>query len=172
MALGVSLDIDIASAVSGYASMRARARDQRPALRSIARAGVASTRRRFLTGRGPDGTPWKKGHKTTGQTLILSGLLLRSISDRPPSADAVEWGSNRSYAAIHQAGFDGTVGVSQHSRVVRSIFGRPVQPTTQHVTAHQRDMQMPARPYLGISDADRRQFLAIYVRHVAGEAAA
>lgn len=168
---GVVLEIDIAEAIAGYAGMRARAGDQRPALRSIARAGVASTRRRFQTGRAPDGTPWKKGKKTSGQTLILSGLLLRSISDRPPTSDSVEWGSNRAYAAIHQTGFDGPSEVSAHTRVVRKIFGRPVAPTTQHVSAHTRHMVMPARPYLGVSDEDRRQFVAIYLRHVAGEAA-
>lgn len=165
--VGVVLHIDIAEAVGGYAGMQQRAANRAPALRAIARAGVASTRRRFLAGRGPDGTPWKKGRKRSGQTLILSTLLLRSISDRPPSNDAVEWGSNRSYAAVHQVGFDGLVAVSPHTRVVRQIFGRRLaSPITQSVAGFFRWMRMPARPFLGVSVQDRVQFTGIFARWV------
>lgn len=168
---GASLTIGVDELLGGLAGMRLRTADRPPALRAIARAGVSGAKRRFLTGRAPDGTPWKKGKKTSGQTGIESTLLLNSITDQPPTADAVEWGSNRVYAAIFQFGFDGIVGVSQHTRVVRKIFGRPVRPTTQHVTAHQRHMSQPARPYLGISDEEGETMASILLRWVAlGEA--
>jgi phage virion morphogenesis protein len=170
---GASLTFDIDDALEGLSLIRTRSQDLRRPLRSIARDGVASTRRRFQTGRAPDGTPWKKGHKTSGQTLILSTLLLRSISDRPPTQTSVEWGSNRSYAAVHQFGFDGQVQVSAHTRVVRQIFGRPLdKPITQNVGSHSRHMVMPARPYLGISAEDRTAFTKIVVRYVIGQAEA
>lgn len=170
---GASLTIEIDQLRDGLAGLLQRTTERKPALRAIGRAGVAGTRRRFLSGRAPDGTAWKKGRKPTGKTLIAGALLLNSISDQPPTDEAVEWGSNRTYAAVHQFGFDGIVGVSQHSRVVRKIFGRPVNPpVSQHVTAHQRHMKTPPRPYLGISAEDGETMAMILLRWVAlGEAA-
>lgn len=152
---------------AGIGDVRARLGNLPPALRAIARQGVASTRRRFQTGSAPDGTPWKKGKKKTGQTLIVSSLLLRSVVDRPPEANAVEWGSNREYAGVHQFGFTGSVQVPAHTRVVRKIFGRPTKaPVVQSVRAHARKMDIPARPYLGVSNEDGSKFASILLRYV------
>jgi len=167
MAITFKLQIDTAATEAYLAGVRARAGDLRPALRAIGRAGVNQTRRRFQAGRGPDGAAWKKSNKPTGQTLIDKGLLLRSISDRPPEANAVEWGSNRSYARVHQLGFNGPVQVPTHVRRFTHIFGRPANGVAT-VKAHTRRMKMPARPYLGVNSQDMVQFGHILVRHVGG----
>ena len=112
---------------------------------------------RFIAGRGPDGAPWKPGLKKTGQTLIEKGLLLRSISDRPPEANAVEWGSNRVYARIHQLG--GVI-LAKTAKALRfMINGGWVQ--VKQVT-------IPARRYLGVNDENMAEFGDILIRHVAG----
>ncbi len=165
--IALSLTLDKDGALSALSAVRERIVNRKPALRSIARAGVASTRRRFQFGRGPDGSAWKKGKKKTGKTLILSTLLLRSISDRPPTEDSVEWGSNRAYAAVHQDGFNGQVQVSSFTRVVRKIFGLVLKvPATQTVRAHSRTANTPARPYLGVNVDDERKFAEILLAHV------
>lgn len=165
IALNLTLDKDGALAVLG--AVRDRLVNRKPALRAIARAGVASTRRRFQYGRAPDGSTWKKGRKTSGKTLILSALLLRSISDRPPTDDSVEWGSNRAYAAVHQDGFNGTVQVRSFTRVVRKLFGLVLKaPVEQTVRAHSRKSNTPARPFLGVNVEDERTFADILLRHV------
>lgn len=161
MAITVSISFDnLAGVTQTLAGYRERGGDLRPALRSIARAGVASTRRRFLTGTAPDGSPWKKGRKASGQTLIEAGLLLRSIAARPAEAAAVEWGSNRVYAGIHQTG--GTIR-PKNGKVLRfKVAGGFVSA---------KSVTLPARPYLGVSAADAEQFGAIALRHIAGDAA-
>jgi len=168
MSASIRWVFDSAKWTAGVGEVRTRLSNLPPALRAIARAGVASTRRRFQTGSAPDGTPWKKGRKKTGQTLIVSSLLLRSVSDRPPEANAVEWGSNRQYAGVHQFGFNGTVQVSAFTRVVRKIFGRPTKaPVVQSVRAHARKMDVPARSYLGVSNEDGSTFANILLRYAA-----
>jgi phage gpG-like protein len=157
MTVTALIDLDDDAVLAALAASRARTTHLKPALRSIARAGVASTRRRFQAGRGPDGAAWKKGNKTSGQTLILSGLLLRSISDRPPTDNSVEWGSNRIYAGVHQ---DGATIRAKNGKALRfAINGGFV--TVQSVT-------IPARPYLGNNAEDYAAFSKILLRHVAG----
>lgn len=155
MAVTLSLKIDDQAVTSALSEARDRSLNIKPALRSIARAGVASTRRRFQAGRGPDGQAWKKGHKESGQTLIESTLLLRSIVDRPPTEDSVEWGSNRVYAAIHQLG--GTI---------KPVNGKALKFSINGAFVTVNSMTMPARPYLGANDEDMAAWAQILLRHV------
>ncbi len=157
MAITLTFRLDDRPARAALEAARSRSQDLTPALRSIGRAGVNQTRRRFQTAQGPDGSPWKKGRKTSGQTLILSDLLLRSISDRPPVGDAVEWGSNRIYAGVHQTG---AVIRAKTSKGLRFRVGaNKGWVTKQQVT-------IPARPYLGVNADDAAEFGEILARHV------
>lgn len=162
----IALEYGIDELLGGITGARERLADRRPALRAMGRMGVAQTKRRFQTKRAPDGSSWPPNRAKT-ELMIKSGLLVRSITDSPPDETGVAWGSNRVYAAIHQAGFDGPVQVSAHSRVVRSLFGRKVSPFRQNVGAHTRNMKVPARPYLGVNDADAAEHGEILVRYVA-----
>lgn len=167
MAVDLTLILSASAWRAGISGARERMANLPPALRSMARAGVASTRRRFLAGRGPDGVPWQKSKKKTGQTMILSRLLLLSVVDRPPEASSVAWGSNREYAARRQFGFQGEVQISAHTRVVRKIFGRPTKaPIVQNVRAHSQSVNDPARAYLGVSNEDGATFSNILLRYV------
>ena len=129
---------------------------------------VTSTNKRFEDQAGPDGAAWEPHTATTlllraqggvtgkrqvfrkdggltkraertinaAKILILSGALQKSITHRP-SATQVQVGTNRVYAAIHQFG------------------GRAGRGKT---------VEIPARPYLGLSDADRNSILVIVTR--------
>lgn len=158
MAAGIVLTFDDAKARAGIDAAVARGRDMKPALRAMARENVNQTRRRFETSRAPDGTPWVKGRKLTGQTLIQSGLLLRSITDRPPTETSVEVGSNRVYARVHQ---DGAVIRPVNAKALRfRTGGNGGWISVAKVT-------IPARPYLGANAEDMAALGAIALRHLA-----
>lgn len=167
MAITFKLQVDTTASQEHLAGIRARAADLRPAMRYMGRAGVEQTRRRFQAGRGPDGAAWKKSNKPSGQTLIEKGLLLRSLHATEPQNGAVEWGSNREYARVHQLGFNGQVAVPSHVRRFSHIFGRPAKGVST-VRAHSRRMKMPARPYLGVNSQDMIEFGRILTRYVGG----
>lgn len=94
----------------------------------------SSTKRRISDEkRAPDGTPWAPwsedygATQRPGQTILMSeGDLLDSIQ-AVTGLSEIKWGSNLVYAAIHQFG--------------GADVGKP---------------ELPARPYLGLSDQDAR----------------
>jgi phage virion morphogenesis protein len=151
--------LDTGPAEAALAEAKGKAQDLRPALRAIGRAGVNQARFRFQRGRAPDGTPWKKSRKLSGQTLILSGLLMRSMFAAEPEAKAVEWGSNRIYAAVHQ--FGATIKAKTSKGLRFRVGGNGAWVTKQSVT-------IPARPFLGVNREDEAQFAEIMVRHFGG----
>lgn len=163
--------------------------DRKAVLEAIGAYLVTSTQQRFEAETDPDGRPWKKLARRTaldrikrgrsGHSNILrdSGHLSNSISYRALSK-RVAVGSSVEYAAIHQ--FGGTIERPARRQPIyqrynaktdtldqrfvrkgRSNFARDVD-----VKAHK--IKIPARPYLGISAADRAEILAI----IAGDNAA
>jgi phage gpG-like protein len=61
----------------------------------------------------------------------------------------IRYGSKVPYAAVHEEGFQGTVQIPAHSRTQTQAFGRKIDPPqTVQVSAHSREMSIPARPYL------------------------
>lgn len=106
-------------------------------LRLIAGDLVRSTKRRILSEkREPDGTPWVawsdayEASKKPGTMLKQSGALHRSIQSIVGS-DSIEIGSDNIKAAVHQFGHAVRSGAFAGSYI-------------------------PARRYLGFSDADER----------------
>lgn len=157
MSLTLRFSLDETGVRPQLRAARERGQDLRPAWRAVGRAGVAQTRRRFLNGVGPDGSPWKKGRKPSGQTLIDQGLLLRSISARNATQDGVEWGSNRVYAAIHQTG-----------GVIRPVRAGMLRFKVAGGFISAKKVRIPARPYLGVNAENMTAFSQILLRHVGG----
>jgi len=114
----------------------------RPLLDALGAEGEAQTRRRIDEEKtAPDGTPWaplspayqaRKDKLKPGVGLLeYEGHLRDSLTYNVIGDDEVEWGSNRVYAAIHQ--FSGEeVGIN-----------------------------IPARPYLGLSQENQADMDAI-----------
>lgn len=103
------------------------------------------TRRRIQSEKtAPDGTPWKPNAEGTS-ILDRGGYLLDSLA-WIVQGSSVQVGSNRPYAAIHQYG--GTIRPKNKNMLQFRVGGR-------FVTVDQ--VNMPARPYLGISDANARE---------------
>jgi phage virion morphogenesis protein len=115
-----------------------RTMDDAPSRRVMTLIGgdlVRSTKRRISSEkRAPDGTPWVawsddyEARKKPGTMLRQSGALLRSIVGNVGD-DTIEIGSDDIKAAVHQYGHTVTSG---------PFAGKHI----------------PARPYLGLSDAD------------------
>lgn len=113
--------------------------------------------------------------------LRVSGRLYQSISYRALES-SVEWGTNLVYGRIHQLGGvidqparQGKVSLKT-IRKAGSARRRFVREGTKgsetklvSIRAHQ--VQIPARPYLGVSEADRSAVLAIINDHLEREVA-
>ncbi|GGB55074.1 virion morphogenesis protein [Roseibium aquae] len=153
----------------------------------IGAAMLYSVQRRFERETGPDGTPWPRHAPRTARQrarrrsrgnapltpklLRDSARLFSSItSETTPETAAV--GTNVVYAAIHQTG--GTITQYPQSRKVRfrKVGGRLRFARKAHkrafekpVTYGTRTIVIPARPYLGFSDADRAEILALAEAH-------
>lgn len=96
------------------------------------------TLERFETNIAPDGSPWLPSLRVqqaqgNAQTLVDKGHLRDSIT-RNSGPRMTQVGTNVVYAAIHQFGGE---------------------------TGRNKSVEMPARPYLGISDENERELIYI-----------
>lgn len=119
----------------------------RPALVEIGEDLVESTKRRFVTSTAPDGSDWALNsvlstllYKEGDKPLVNHGTLSDQIFYNA-SADELEVGSTMEYAAMMQ--FGGTKDEFPH------LWG-----------------DIPARPFLGLSDQDRTDILTVLARHI------
>lgn len=105
-----------------------------------------SVSERFRQEVGPDGVPWTP---TRRGVSILKGSppqLMSSIA-RDVSRDQVAVGTNKIYAAIHQDG--GVIHPKSGDFLVFQGAGGE--------TVFAREVTIPARPFLGIDEADERE---------------
>lgn len=102
---------------------------------------VSSTVERFESSTAPDGTPWKPSKRAEnegGKTLVDKAVLVGSIGYEASSHDVL-WGSSDVRARIHQEG------------------GK---------TGRGHAVEMPARPFVGISEDDIKEARAILADHL------
>ena len=153
----------------------AKGADTKPLMSRFGEYFQKGTQDRFTTQTAPDGNAWaplspgylKRKKKNSTLILTLNAYLRRSIHYQVLGSDTVAWGSNLVYAAIHQNG--GTIAQAPQSRLTRfrDVGGRTQFAKNRHkkgvterwVTRGAYDAQMPARPYLGVSEADDAEVL-------------
>lgn len=115
----------------------------RPALLEIGEELVDSTKGRFESQSGPDGTPWARNSESTikrkgrDQPLTDGGTLMSQINYQLTGNDTLDVGSPTIYAAMQQ--FGGT----------KAEF------------PHLWD-DIPAREFIGISSADEEKIIDIF----------
>lgn len=154
---GASLEIrvDDAALRSALAQLRATTGDLQPVFRDLGEALLNSTRDRFSTFKSPSGTRWaalspayqKRKKQNKHKILTLRGHLrgLLAYQVRP---DALLVGTPLDYGATHQFG------------AKKGAFGR----TRRGGPIPWGDI--PARPFLGLSDADRAEIDTILREHL------
>lgn len=142
--------------------------DLTPLMEEMGEVLAQSTTDRFAKGKGPDGEAWAaksavtiETYRRRGDTVSLrpligpSGALSRTIAWRA-GADFVEVGSNMVYAATMQFGAE------------RGAFGARMgrtKPTEKRPRSQDYFMpipwgDIPARPFLGLSEDDRGAIVA------------
>ena len=95
-----------------------------------------------------------KEEKLSGQVLRnQTGTLRRSINQRVEvfgqQAVVGSVGTNLSYAAAHEFGFNGPVNVKAHLRLVKKAWGKTVRSPQEHpVRAFTRQMHLPEKSFL------------------------
>lgn len=158
-----TITFDDAEALAYLGQLAAKLGDLTPVMQDLGEYLVVSTKSRFASSTAPDGTPWAANSLTTlarygrmykgaskavagkkpliGESRRLSGEI-HAVS----TSTSVTVGSSLVYAGVQQFGAGkGTLGP-------RSPWG-----------------DIPARPYLGLSTADRGNVLAIVREYLAGD---
>ena len=127
----------------------------RPALLEIGDDLIVSTKKRFESESGPDGMPWARNSELTksrkggrDQPLIGGGKLMDQINKQLSGNDTLYVGSDRDYAGTQQFG------------AKQGQFGRSDRNTPLPWG------DIPARPFIGISDADEDKIIDIFNQYL------
>lgn len=133
-----------------------------PLFEKIGAYGVRSTQERFISQIGPDGAAWRPWIpayaelRGPGSILTRSGALGQSLNFQA-SLSEVRWGSPMVYAAVHQFGaviVPKTKPALSFQLAFAVLDGRPAW-------VHVQSVVIPARPYLGLNEADREEIVAL-----------
>lgn len=143
-------DDDVRAALERLVALGA---DATPAFREIGEYLDLAHRLRWDKEQAPDGTGWEplsevtlKRKRGRGQILVNSGNL-RDLLRYEASADGLAFGTDRIYGAVQQFGAkQGAFGKTQR--------GGPIPWG-----------DIPARPWLGLSEEDKQEVMAILKRH-------
>lgn len=143
-----TITVDDAQVLAALRRLRQHSEDITPALKQIGERLVESTQDRFATSSAPDGTPWaansavtisrylglssgkKREARAAGKKPLVNGGFLRDQIHYNVTGNVLEVGATMKYAAMQQ--FGGKKSEFPH------LWG-----------------DIPARPFLGISDRDR-----------------
>lgn len=185
---GASIVIQDEEINAALARVKQAGGDTRDLNEAIAGHMLKSVQRRFEAETGPDGKAWRRlsprtaarrrqgkrrAGKRRGHGHILRDRvrLYKSIVGEADSREA-RVGTNIVYAAIHQFGGAIKRPARQAKIRLRKVGGQTRFAASRHKRAADRDVTipahtivMPARPYLGFSDDDRREILAIAETH-------
>lgn len=165
---------NLAGARAFFAKVRQLGEDPDELLEIAGGILEASTKRRFDEGQGPGGIPWPisiRARRDGGKTLVEFGLLEGSIRHevRPGVLEIGVDGLSESAknAKSHQFGVNGLFPIAAHSRTINEAFGVPLPaPRVVNVRAHNRNMSIPARPFLGVDDIDRQDVKDEWKQHL------
>jgi phage virion morphogenesis protein len=152
---GATLDvkIDDREAKRAFRALQKLMADTTPVMKAIGVGMVRNVHDRFMDAVSPEGVAWaplspgyapiKEGPGIL-RTAGMRGGLMGSITSRA-SATAVEVGSNKIYAAVHQ--FGATIVPKNAKHLIFQMAGGTVQADS---------VTIPARPYLGVGPLDEQ----------------
>lgn len=93
-----------------------------------------------------------KGHYLSGGALNrVTGRLRNSVtSEAKIDGNKVvgKIGTNVVYGRLWELGYKGPMQVMAHARTIRQAFGKPIDPVTIRVSAHTRNVDIKARPFM------------------------
>lgn len=149
--------------------------DLRRPFADISEAVHEHTQDRFDQEFGPDGIPWEvpKRYPVDPSPTLVQGGDLRNNIEHESGEDFAQVGIYQTagpakYARAHQEGVIGTQSVKAHQRTVTKAFGKPLaKPVRVDIGAGSRQMNLPARPFLGIESRDLTVTEKIILDHLA-----
>lgn len=171
----LTVEVPVAGTLENLARLKSALTEPRDLLAQLGEYLLGSTKDRFKAQTDPQGQHWRAlsprylaAKKRNRDKILTASGLLRDQMAFQIEADAVLVGSNLKYAGIHQ--FGGTFEIpprSQHvfrkansrSGRVRRLFAKKDAEgsVAQRVTLPAVKISIPARPYLGMSAADRSE---------------
>lgn len=160
--------------------MIARAEDLSPALDDVGAAAAVSAQARIEAERGPDGAAWPalaastlKRRGANARALRHTARLYQSLTHQVQGRQVLV-GTNVVYAAIHQ--FGGEIERHARSQQARWTTRGPLRGRftkrggrSGWVTIGGGRVRIPARPFLGLDEADGQAAATILLRHLRGE---
>lgn len=120
---------------------------------TIGSAMRSSTLDRFKRSKDPEGKKWKTSIRAAsegGKTLIKTAQLRNSIHTKSDTS-GFAIGTNLKYAATHQFGEQGRTIRAKKAKALRFQMGG------QWVSKKKVKVNIPARPFLGLSDEDMQE---------------
>ncbi len=100
--------------------------------------------------------------------LIDTGRLINSIQYeffKEGSIPGIRVGSfGVPYARIHEFGFNGSVSIREHKRLMTKVYGKIVEPKLVTVKQHSRHMNITGHQYLGKAVESNRDFIIDTIR--------
>lgn len=121
-------------------------------MKNIAEGLRSSTMDRFRTAKSPEGKPWEpsiRAQQGQGITLTQTARLKNSIKATADATGAAV-GTNTIYAATHQFGDEGRTIRAKKAKTLKFKY------KGGWVSVEKVTINIPARPYLGISDEDMK----------------
>ncbi|EPL63721.1 bacteriophage protein [Stutzerimonas stutzeri B1SMN1] len=180
---GVTLEFDAVAALAVVNEAAAALADPAPMLRDIGEFLMIAHDQRFASQASPDGTPWqalspaylKRKKKNRDKILVLDGFLKNTLRYQVNNNELL-FGTNRIYGAMMH--FGGSIDVAARSQQayfrqdgksgeVGNLFvSKRKSNFAQWVTIGAYTIQIPARPWLGISDDDNYAIAGIATRYL------
>ncbi len=164
----ITITLDDLAVQAAFDRLIQLGRDASPMMADISELLVESTQRRFQTGVGPDGVPWPALKDGSGRTPLLDTGTLRDQIFPGHGPDYAEVVASAKQARWHQLGTDPYVILPKNAKAL--AFGGAVSivagPRTGQagrgtVVKKVNHPGLPPRPFMGISEQDRRDILAL-----------
>ena len=159
MEIGVSIVID-ASSIDGALEKLRPILDFEPSelMTAIAGMGEFQTERRIRFEKtSPDGAAWPPNLKGTSILAETGENLIRSLAHSSSAEEAV-WGASWEFAHVHQEGMTIT---PKNGAVLKWWY----QKGGNVHFAFAKSVTIPARPFVGISDANAQEIIDLVTNH-------
>lgn len=181
---GATLEVEFDSpeAQSALDRLQQKLGDLSPALRDIGEYLMVAHHQRFKDQVAPDGTPWaalspsyqRRKKKNHNRILFLDGNLANRLRYQVSDSE-LQFGSNERYAAIHH--FGGEINIAARSQKMYfkqnkdgSVGNRFTKKKNSNFeqwgTRGAHTIKIPARPFLGTSEADNEEILLLLSEHL------
>jgi phage gpG-like protein len=170
----ITIQVDDKQVLDMLDQLYGRFKNLQPAMKEIGEYIVVSTKRRFADGAGPDGDEWEENSKKTTIPFYLGavggshkkdGTLSKAGEKRQASKKPLT-GKTKALQTKINYQLDGTSGVRIGSPMVYAAmqqFGGITSPNSMIP-----GKTIPARPFLGISEADKTNILDIVRSYLVG----